>query len=173
MKDEILLVPVGTVPPEVCDWLAGKLPLALNCVCHIAPALPHPLAAWDARRRQYQADSILAQVQRSEATCALGIADLDLYVRGLNFVFGLADRGRRRAIIALPRLRQSFYSLPEDEGLFRERVMKEAMHELGHVLGLNHCADAHCVMHFSNTLADTDYKHAAFCQQCSRTLGRG
>jgi archaemetzincin len=39
----------------------------------------------------------------------LRLVDLDLYVPDLNFVFGLADPPGRRAVIALPRLRQSFY----------------------------------------------------------------
>jgi len=166
MKCEILLVPVGTVPAEVCAWLADGLPPIFDCACRIAPALPHPFLAWDARRKQYLADPILAQVQRGEATYALAIADLDLYVTGLNFIFGLADRAGGRAIVALPRLRSSFYRLPEDEALFRERVMKEAVHELGHVLGLGHCRDRRCVMAFSNSLADTDYKGQEFCERC-------
>jgi len=170
MKCDLLLVPVGLVPKEVCDWLASGLPPAFDCVCRIAPALPRPDFAWDARRRQYQAEPILAQVHKGEATYALAIADLDLCVPDLNFIFGLADRAGARAIIALPRLRPSFYRLPEDAALFRERAMKEAVHELGHVLGLGHCRDRRCVMTFSNSLTDTDYKGQAFCARCQKQL---
>lgn len=84
----------------------------------------------------------------------------------LNFVFGLADRATARAIIALPRLRQSFYGLPDDIALFRERAIKEAVHELGHTFGLGHCRDRRCVMAFSNSLADTDRKGQEFCERC-------
>lgn len=166
MKGEILLVPVGAVPAEVCDWLMDALPRVFDGICHVAPALPHPTCAWDARREQYLADAVLAQVYVSEVTRALAMADLDLYVPDLNFVFGLADRAAGRAIIALPRLRQSFYGLPENAALFRERVVKEAVHELGHTIGLGHCRDRRCVMAFSNSLADTDYKEREFCERC-------
>jgi archaemetzincin len=102
----------------------------------------------------------------------IGLADVDCYTSGLNFIFGLATLGGPAAIVALPRLRQSFYGLPEDADLFRERALKEVVHELGHTWGLSHCPDSRCVMHFSNTLHDTDVKGARFCVRCE-ALRRG
>lgn len=169
-QGEIVLVPVGADLPEVCTWLSEALPPLLGRACSLAPPLPHPTFAWDARRRQYLAGAILAHVQPGEASSALAVADLDLYVPGLNFVFGLADPGAARAIIALPRLRQSFYGLSEDDALFRERVLKEAVHELGHVYGLRHCPERRCVMAFSNSLRDTDDKTWRFCPRCLERL---
>ena len=74
----------------------------------------------------------------------------------------------RRAIIALPRLRQGLYGLPEDMALFCERVVKEAVHELGHTFGLGHCRDRRCVLAFPNALMDTDYKGPGFCTRCQK-----
>jgi archaemetzincin len=51
-----------------------------------------------------------------------------------------------------------------------DRTIKEAVHELGHTFGLEHCENARCVMHFSNSLADTDWKQAKFCSQCRPKL---
>ena len=51
----------------------------------------------------------------------------------LNLVFGLADQTNQRAVIALLRPRESWYGRRENEGLFIERAMKEALHELGHI----------------------------------------
>jgi archaemetzincin len=81
----------------------------------------------------------------------------------LNFVFGEAYKGRRIAAIYLPRLRQEFYGLESNELVFHERIVKEAIHELGHTFGLFHCNNKLCVMHFSNSLYDTDIKEKRFC----------
>ena len=43
------------------------------------------------------------------------------------------------AAIYPPRLRQEFYGLEKNEQLFLQRVVKEAVHELGHTFGLGHC----------------------------------
>jgi archaemetzincin len=57
-----------------------------------------------------------------------------------------------------------------NDELFRARLLKEAVHELGHTLGLDHCSDPRCVMHFSNKLADTDVKGDAYCDRCVARL---
>ena len=96
----------------------------------------------------------------------LVLTTVDCSAPGLNFIFGQVALDGRVAFIALPRLRPSFYGLLADLPLFRQRVLTEAVHELGHTWGLTHCFDPHCVMHFSDTLHDTDVKGAAFCRQC-------
>ncbi len=101
----------------------------------------------------------------------LGITGADLYVPGLNFVFGLAKR--RTAVISLHRLRQPFYHLPEDREVFSHRVLVEAVHELGHTYGLSHCSDPACVMYFSQTIADTDRKGPTFCAACHPEIQDG
>lgn len=67
-------------------------------------------------------------------------------------------------------LRQEFYNLPRDQGLFHKRVLTEAVHELGHTYGLGHCKNLRCVMFFSNSLVDTDRKGPEFCPDCKKQL---
>ncbi len=170
MKNEILIIEVGSIPTQINEWLSSDLQQVFGLACRYGAPLRHPSFAYDARRRQYLADAILSRIDVGKSLCALAVADLDLYTPGLNFVFGLASSDDRRAIIALPRLRQSYYRLPEDTELFRQRVAKEAVHELGHVFGLRHCDDRRCVMFFSNSLADTDFKSRNFCSRCRSRL---
>jgi archaemetzincin len=37
---------------------------------------------------------------------------------------------------------------------------------LGHTLGVKHCTSSFCVMHFSNSILDTDKKQTLLCDQC-------
>jgi archaemetzincin len=106
----------------------------------------------------------------AKMTIILGICNFDAYSSGLNFVFGQASPTEGVAAIYLPRLRQQFYGLSADRLIFTERVLKEATHELGHAFGLTHCSKQFCVMHFSNSLADTDRKAKDFCNICRNKL---
>jgi archaemetzincin len=101
----------------------------------------------------------------------LALCNFDAYSNGLNFVFGQAHMNGKVAAIYLPRLRQEFYGAEKNEQLFLQRVVKEAVHELGHAFGLGHCPIHRCVMHFSNSILDTDAKAKDFCQKCRFEIG--
>lgn len=168
----IALVPIGQVEKPILTVIADGLGGVLGRASVIADPLPHPDYAYDHKRGQYLADAILAQLVRLSLLAErwLGVVDLDLYTPGLNFVFGQARMGGPAAVIALPRLRQGFYGLPEDEVLFHQRAVKEAIHELGHTYGLGHCHNLRCVMCFSNSLRDVDRKGRDLCPLCRRKL---
>jgi archaemetzincin len=130
-----------------------------------------PEEAFDPTRKQYDSDVILKKVkdfsEKQMFDRVLGIVDVDIYVQRLNFVFGEADCPGKAGLISLWRLRQEFYGRsPRNELLF-QRSEKEAIHELGHTLGLQHCSNPFCVMHFSNSIHDTDVKKNFFCKKCS------
>jgi archaemetzincin len=129
--------------------------------------------AYNLARDQYNSSVILERLQKMvPETCerSLGIVDVDLYVPDLNFVFGEADVVEKMAVISTKRLRQEYYGLLKDEELFLDRTLKESVHELGHTYGLGHCPDKSCVMYFSNSLQDTDFKSSSFCESCKRKL---
>lgn len=128
-------------------------------------ALPVPAEAYDSGRDQYVADVLLTAVQQLPDQHVIGVTDLDLYSDELNFVFGLAQLPGKAAVISLHRLRYD-----ADRGTFRKRAVTEVVHELGHTLGLQHCPDARCVMHFSNSLVDTDRKGIKYCERCREKL---
>jgi len=171
----IVLVAIGEVDESLLPVIGEAVSQAFGRPWVSIAPLEHPAYAYDARRRQYLSSAILDRLRalplpRTGRARCVGIVDEDLYVPELNFVFGQASLGGGEAVIALPRLRQGFYDLPENEALFRERTIKEAVHELGHTYGLRHCPDRRCVMHFSNSLHDTDVKHVGFCRRCQHNL---
>jgi len=129
----------GKVEDAIAGTLCRGLEEAFGTSSEVMPALPDPSYAYSPKRDQYLAASILellTQVDLPRALRLLGVVDLDLYAPQLNFVFGQAAIGEREALVALPRLRQSFYGMPEDLELFRQRTLKEAIHELGHTFGV-------------------------------------
>jgi len=165
----IYLVPIGKVEQDLLAYLSSQIEQIFPFQLKIDKALRHPGYAYNKQRGQYKSDPILRELQSLDLQGAekiLGVVDLDLYTPGLNFVFGQALMGSKAALIALPRLRQEFYGLPEDKNLYYSRAVKEAVHELGHTFGLGHCKNTRCVMHFSNSLADTDYKGKGVCENC-------
>lgn len=100
----------------------------------------------------------------------VGVTDVDLYIPILSFVFGEAQLGGHIAVVSYHRLHQQFYGLPRDDSLLRERLVKEAIHEAGHTLGLTHCDDYDCVMAASHAVEWLDLKGAGFCGACRERI---
>ena len=105
-----------------------------------------------------------------DAVKILGIINADLFIPVLTFVFGEAQLDGIGSVVGLQRLSNRFYGLPDDGTLFRERLIKEAIHELGHNFGLLHCQDQQCVMKSSTYVEGVDQKSAEMCSECSGFL---
>ena len=121
--------------------------------------------AYDRSRMQYNAsillNSITSTSTSTRATTAssvylLWIVSEDIFVRGMNFVFGIAKPGKG-AVLSTYRLNSL------------NLIKKEAIHEMGHVFGLQHCSNK-CVMQFSNSVNEAKKKPAELCDKCKYML---
>ncbi|OGS51202.1 MAG: hypothetical protein A3K65_00745 [Euryarchaeota archaeon RBG_16_68_12] len=156
--------PFGDVPSGTLEDLAEDL-ASLGTVTVLEPAPLRP--EWfNPDRGQHRSEALLDAVEADPGDRVLGVTAADLYATAapFNFVFGEARVYDRPAAISLARLRS-----PEP-ARFRDRVAKEAIHELGHTLGLDHCENRGCVMVFSNSADDVDRKTRTFCRRCRATV---
>jgi archaemetzincin len=170
----IALIAVGRVERGHLESLAQGLAARLHAACWISPDGLDGEFAYNPVRGQYHSTEILKRLlQGPHAECwrILAVTDVDLYIPILTFVFGEAQLGNTGALVSTHRLRPEFYGMPEDPQLLQERLLKEALHELGHTLGLQHCPDYLCVMSASHSVERIDLKQADFCTACTGAAG--
>jgi archaemetzincin len=170
---KIILIPIGILEAGILTALKERLSFIFGCTVNAGSLLEIPQYAYEPDRAQYRASLIVDKLAESidaKEKKILGVTGEDLFEQGLNFVFGEASPAHGAAVISLCRLRQEFNGELPDPDLLIDRAVKEAVHELGHTFGLVHCSNLHCVMHFSNCLADTDIKNSSFCSKCHPKL---
>jgi archaemetzincin len=124
-------------------------------------------------REQYNAAAILTDYEQREIEGkAILITSVDLYIPIFTYVFGLAKLNGRAGIVSARRLQNTFYGLPDNVELLKQRLIKEIVHELGHLLNLRHCNNFKCVMASSTTADDLDIKENDYCPNCLGLLAR-
>ena len=102
---------------------------------------------------------------------AMGVTKLDLYLSVFTFVFGAAHLDGLAGVVSLHRLDPRRYATAGGRELLRDRLVKEAVHECGHLLGAVHCSQPGCVMQFSGAVEEIDLKSARLCPDCARGVG--
>jgi archaemetzincin len=167
------LLPIGDFDERLMKMVAPALAESFRVQCRILDRRLDPKFAFHPERGQFHSSEILQAMQSNSAEGTwrvLGVTGVDLYIPILTFVFGEAQMGGPCAVVSFHRLRQQFYGLPNDDDLQAERLVKEAVHEVGHTFDLTHCQDYSCAMAPSHAVEWIDLKERVLCASCQAQL---
>jgi archaemetzincin len=165
----VQLLPAGKLDHSLLRFLQAAIPASLSVACDILPLEFDIAAAYHPERQQYHSSEILQRMRsivQPRDWRLVAITDVDLYIPILKYVFGEAQVGGPCALVSYHRLRQEFYGLERDHDLLSQRLLKECVHELGHTLGLHHCADYRCAMASAHAVEWIDLREVTLCEVC-------
>ncbi len=104
------------------------------------------------------------------------LTDLPIYSSSDNtilFLFGETHLKHRCGVVSTFKLKEQYYDRQKDNVLFEQRVIKEIIHEIGHILiGFTHCEENSCVMRFSKDIDEIDKKSYYLCETCKTKLSK-
>lgn len=167
MIKKINIIPIINPPYFILEDIKVNLEKIFNVEVSLGDKITPKEIHKNFVRNQYYASKLidyLKEMRINDADKILGVINEDIFDEGYNFLFGCAELNGKYSIISIYRL------FDKNLNKFKERCIKEAVHEIGHTFGLNHCENKRCVMSFSLSLLDVDKKEKNFCEICEMKL---
>ena len=170
-KKKILISPIGDIPQWVSEKIAKEVRLFFGFQTQINPLIKGIDFAFDEDRNQYSSSKILDKLEKrapNDCVKVVAITEKDLFIPILTYVYGEARLNGRPCIVSIQRLVTGLELEVVSKGY--RRIVKEAIHELGHTFNLRHCTDPVCLMHYCRNLDDVDRKSDQYCRYCNILL---
>jgi archaemetzincin len=171
-ENTIVISPIGNFDSEITESVEKGIRRIFSFQATILPLLENAGFAFDSIRNQYHSTPILGKLESrapSFALKVLAITDVDLFIPVLTHVYGEAQLGGRTCIVSTHRLKGPFLPVRINDTHI-QRIVKEAVHELGHTFSLRHCREHSCIMHYCRTELDVDRKSDQLCRYCKILL---
>ncbi|MEW6665812.1 MAG: archaemetzincin family Zn-dependent metalloprotease [Thermodesulfobacteriota bacterium] len=171
-EHKIVITPIGDLATELKDKIAREIERIFEYKTEVIPLIQERDLAVDAFRGQVHSTAVLATLSSlapPQALKVLAVTRADLFIPVLTYVFGEAQLGGRACIISTHRLKDPPCPAAAEDA-FHCRVVKEAVHELGHTFNLRHCPEQTCIMHYCRSLRDVDRKSSDLCRYCKVLL---
>ena len=168
----IVISPIGDFTTELLDRISAEIKRIYTFPTEVRPLLTDIEFAFHPHRKQYHSTPILEELARrapAGATKVLALAQVDLFIPILTHVYGEAQLGGKACIVSTIRLNEGHQSQNTQEP-FLSRIIKEAIHELGHTFKLRHCREHTCLMHYCRDEGDVDRKSDQLCRYCKVLL---
>lgn len=170
----VAIQPFGKVRVEQIERVRADVQAMYNVRVEVLPAKPLPDEAYYRPRDRYKADKLLDFLAREiNASFAkvVGITERDISVRKEEIadwgIFGLGQLSGRACVVSTYRLHAGKVT----EAVFKTRLGKVVVHELGHTFGLEHCPNAGCFMlDAGGRIATIDGETGKPCPNCAAKL---
>ena len=168
----ILISPIGELNTELIDAIAREIKQVFGFSTEINSIIEDLSPELDQNRQQYNSTLILGRLAAnvpSHIVKVLAVAQVDLFIPILTHVYGEAQLGGTASIVSTYRLNESGsgMNIPRK---YVDRIVKEAIHELGHTFNLRHCPEEACIMHYCRNEEDVDRKSDQLCRYCKVML---
>ena len=171
-QNSILISPVGEFSNELIQAVAAEIEQVFGFAAKTGSVVGDLSFALDQNRQQYHSTLILEQLAANtppHCLKTLAVAQVDLFIPILTHVYGEAQLGGTACVVSTFRLNESRSGL-NIAPRYLERIVKEAIHELGHTFNLRHCPEHTCIMHYCRNEEDVDRKSDELCRYCKIML---
>lgn len=193
MEEKINILVLNDISRPLLQYLARNLSRVFNTGTAVSRHIVIPTALFNREKKQYDGRKLLRFLTENMTikevkAVNLAVFDRDLFSGSLEYAFGLSSPFPKISLISVlrlhPHFQEDYFSggmkkrkagkFPllvkrlnsTEKALYHDRVLKEAVHGIGHALGLTHCSRKGCAMQPSYTLEDIDARTEVFCRTC-------